>query len=520
MCGVLVTRGGEVQQAKFSSALKELNYRGPDAQAFCQVHDIWLGHTRLKIQDLDDQSNQPFYSQCGRYIIVFNGEIYNFKELQHSHSLQTKTTSDTEVLLMLYQKLGQSMLPLLNGMFAFLIYDTLSRDLFAARDRLGIKPLFYAKRGDCITFSSEPSAILALGQVSSELDEVGVRQYRKLRTFFNNHTVYRDISSFPAGHYWLNGKICRYWSLPEVEQAPPSDYELRELVNSAVDYRCISDVPVGSFLSGGLDSTIISGLAKTANTYTVGTAQSNEFKWGEIAAKFQGNNLHCVEIDDSQFQPLWKEMLEQRKEPLSVPNEVLIYAMSKVLKKDITVVLSGEGADELFFGYDRTFRWADQNAWDVREFDQLYSYGSHQDDEIIDYVMQPFQHYKQNITRIAAFFQIAHLHGLLRRLDFATMLCGVEARVPFVDHRVVERMAGVSFNYRVEGSNVKAPLKRVFNNIVPDEIIRRKKVGFPVNLSSVLKESMSDSPMDDWLQKNLHLLTENIIVRNCHECRY
>ncbi|WP_161602053.1 asparagine synthase (glutamine-hydrolyzing) [Aliiglaciecola lipolytica] len=495
-----------LSQTQFSSALNELNYRGPDAQASCQVNDVWLGHTRLKIQDLNDQSNQPFYSKCKRYVIVFNGEIYNFKELKLAHALTTETTSDTEVLLLLYMKLKEGMLPLLNGMFALIIFDVVTGDLFAARDRLGIKPLFYSTTGKGITFSSEPSAILALGQASNQIDDIGLRQYQKLRTFFNNHTIYRDVSSFPAGHYWLNGKFQGYWSLPETEQMPPSDEELRELLVSAVDYRCISDVPVGSFLSGGLDSTIIAGLANKVSTYTVGTADNNEFEWGQMAAEFQHSQLHCVELKNSEFAPLWHSMLKQRKEPLSVPNEVLIYAMSRELKKKITVVLSGEGADELFFGYDRIFRWAHENVWNIREFDNLYSYGSHQDDEIIDYAMQPFAHHKTNISRIAAFFQIAHLHGLLRRLDFATMFCGVEARVPFVDHRLIERMAGVSFNYRMADNIVKAPLKRVFKDVVPKGIIDRKKVGFPVSLAQVMNVGSSEKPMDSWLRENLNML--------------
>jgi asparagine synthase (glutamine-hydrolysing) len=169
-----------------------------------------------------------------------------------------------------------------------------------------------------------------------------------------------------------------------------------------------------------------------------------------------------------------------------------------------TVILSGEGADELFFGYDRIFNWAGNNIWDLNSFDELYSYGSHKDNEILEDVLAPFMDYGSCIEIVAAFFQVAHLHGLLRRLDNATMLCSVEARVPFVDHRLVERMAGVSFNYRIHNNISKFPLKSIFSEYLPKEIIDRKKVGFPVPLANIFSDK--NEPMDQWLQFNLETL--------------
>ena len=197
-------------------------------------------------------------------------------------------------------------------------------------------------------------------------------------------------------------------------------------------------------------------------------------------------------------------MINKRKEPLSVPNEVLLYEMTKQVKIKNTVVLSGEGADELFFGYDRIFNWAQNNKWDLESFDSYYSYGSHKDDEIIEDVLSPFMNYGECIDIVAAFFQVAHLHGLLRRLDNATMLCSVEARVPFVDHRLVERMAGVPFTYRFKNGISKYPLKKLFKDHLPEEIINRKKVGFPVPISKIFNEK--NQPMDQWLKFNLDTL--------------
>ena len=337
-----------------------------------------------------------------------------------------------------------------------------------------------------------------------EFDDIGLRQYRKLRTFFNGRTAYSGIRMFPAAHYMLSGKIYRYWQLSDGEQDPPDDEELRELIESSVSYRCISDVSVGSFLSGGLDSTIIAGLAEKPHTWVVGFSEENEFNWAKCASD-RFKSIHTeVQINEEEFVDIAKEMIRERREPLSVPNEVLLYKMTHEVKRKNTVVLSGEGADELMYGYDRIFRWAETNAWDLREFNKMYSYGTNDDLEIVEDAVSPFVHYGKAIKIVSAFFQIAHLHGLLRRLDNSTMRCSVEARVPFVDHRLVERMSGVCFSYRMKMGRGKAPLKRVFSDIVPHKIRDREKVGFPVVLDNIpFKNISGKSGMDVWLKFNL-----------------
>jgi asparagine synthase (glutamine-hydrolysing) len=194
-----------------------------------------------------------------------------------------------------------------------------------------------------------------------------------------------------------------------------------------------------------------------------------------------------------------------------VPNEVQLYVMTREVREHNTVILSGEGADELFFGYDRVFRWAaESERFDLREFDRLYSYGRHEDDEVLEDALAPFRDRGATIDVVAAFFQVSHLHGLLRRLDNSTMRCSVEGRVPFVDYRLIERMAGVPFEFRMAGGEVKAPLKRIFADLVPREIIERKKVGFPVDLQRVFGSDSSGDDgkpqMDRWLQFNLETL--------------
>lgn len=510
MCGILFSDNPSVQKDEFLKALGLMHHRGPDAPScYFESKAFKLGHNRLKILDIADRSNQPFFSADKRFAIVYNGEIYNYRELAQAHDIAMRTECDTELLLGLYIKIGPRLLNMLNGMFTFVIVDFQTQDVFIARDRLGIKPLYIAREGDQTSLSSEIAPLVDLAKAKS-FDNTALRQYRKLRAPFGTRTAYSNIEMFPPAHYMFNGHLTRYWKLPEGPQAPPTDEEVRDLIESAVRYRCLSDVPVGSYLSGGLDSTIVAGLASKPDTWTVGFRDRNEFEWGRMAAENFRSDHSEVLIDEEEFIALATEMIVKRKEPLSVPNEVLLYKMTGEVKKRNTVVLSGEGADELFFGYDRIFRWAaSADHWDIREFARLYSYGSHDDIEIVEDVMAPYSRLPRRIDRVAAFFQTDHLHGLLRRLDNSTMLCSVEARVPFVDHRLVERMAGVPFDYRMKGGVVKAPLKRVFDDLVPKPIIERVKVGFPVPLDSMHFGPAigGNTAMDRWLEFNLNVLS-------------
>jgi asparagine synthase (glutamine-hydrolysing) len=508
MCGILYSEG--IAAGEFELSLSSMNHRGPDARGVLGLDCAFVGHQRLSILDLGVQSNQPVVSRDGNLVLSYNGEIYNFLELAAKYSLECRTHCDTEVLLLLYQKLGENCLDELNGMFAFVVVDRRDGSVFAARDRLGIKPLYIDHRGGRLAIASEIAPLLELNG-SFDWDEEGLRQYVKLRTCFGSKTIYRGIEQLPAGTYLKGGRIVRYWSLPEGEQEPPSDEELRYLIEDSVKLRMVSDVPVGSYLSGGLDSTIIAGLSGVKDVWSVGFAEKNEFEYAQLAAdSFGVNHTPCV-VDAAEFQATAQQMVQKRREPLSVPNEVLIYLMTQQVKQKNTVVLSGEGADELFFGYDRIFRWAaGADKFDLKKFNQLYSYGSHSDDEIVDSVLQPhLEVAKSTEDAVARFFQLDHLQGLLRRLDNATMLASVEARVPFVDHRLVERLAGVSSGYRMADGVVKSPLKRLFAELVPAPIIQRKKVGFPVPLETIpfYNPAESGAVMDQWLKFNLRTLT-------------
>ena len=505
MCGILATINLKVNEKNFIDALKLMEHRGPDNTGTYFDGENLFGHTRLSILDLNERSNQPFFYKD--FMIIYNGEVYNYKELAKDHNIQTETSSDTEVVLKMYIKYGAKALDYFNGMFAFLIYNLKTKKIFVARDRLGIKPLYYRKINNGFIFSSEIAPILHL--FDDKVNPFAIRQYKKLRMTVRNDSLYENIFFFPAGYYY-DGELKKYWELDYSYKKPPSYDELRWLIEDAVKLRKRSDVPVGSYLSGGLDSTILTYLLKPDHTWTVGFKELNEFNWGRIAAKNLSSTHHEVVVNKNEFLNTTEWMVKKRKEPLSVPNEVLLYLMTKEVRKENIVVLSGEGADELFWGYDRIFRWAHQaSELTIEKFDQYYCYGSEKDDEVIAYALENLPNGTVE-QKIGYYFQITHLHGLLRRVDNSTMFNSVEARVPFVDHRLVERLAGVPFEWKM-GSSFKEPLKRIFKNLIPKEIIERKKVGFPVPLDEIFTNlNQGQKPYDAWFDYNLKILTMEV----------
>jgi len=507
MCGLFFTQNAKADLEKLLSLNGLMHHRGPDSAGHFFRSPFFLGFNRLSILDLSRLADQPFMSRSGKHVVIFNGEIYNYRELVKKYRLEMRTTGDTELLVELYEIYGEKILGELNGMFAFVILNLVTNTVFAARDRLGVKPLYIFSENETVAMASEISPLLDLCG-SAEVDDIGLRQYKKLRTFFNGHTLYKKIKVFPPGHYYKNGVFTRYWGLPEPKETSPTDDALRDLIKSSVAYRCISDVPVASFLSGGLDSSIVTLLAKPASTWSIGFSDSNEFLWADIVAKAAGTRHQNITVSDEAFLEAARHMVIARREPLSVPNEVLIYLMAKEVRKETKVVLCGEGADELFFGYDRIFRWAaQQKSFDIEQFGELYAYGKHSDIEILEYALEPYiKVYNTPLHIVSAFFQIGHLHGLLRRLDNSTMQAGIEAREPFVDYRLIEALFGIGLDYKMQDGIVKAPLKRLFKSLLPPEIIERPKVGFPVPLERIFKAKDRADGFNSWFNFNLNIL--------------
>jgi asparagine synthase (glutamine-hydrolysing) len=499
MCGIIFTNIKSIKKNIFQKSTMEMIHRGPDNQSYLEINKFKFGHTRLSIQDLDTRSNQPM--RINDYVIIFNGEIYNFNTLAKDHNLKVKTKSDTEVLLLMYIKYGSKCLKYFNGMFAFIIFNTKNEEFFVARDRLGIKPLYFYRNKNNFIFCSEIKPIKNL--IKTSIDNFSIRQYKKFRMFLDNNTIYKEIKFFPQGYYFYKNKFTKYWDLDFDNKKNPNDAKLKFLINDAVKLRTISDVPMGTFISGGIDSTIISAIAKPNYLWSVGFKNFNEFKWCKIANQTIKSKINNIVVDPAKFKILTKQMIEKRSEPLCVPNEVLINILSKEAKNKNTVLLSGEGADEVFWGYDRIFRWAysKNNNFSIKEFEELYCYGRNKDNDIMDYAYSLMEG-KNTLEKVSYFFLKYHLHGLLRRLDNSTMLNSIEARVPFCDHRIVDYIHNASFKWKM-GKGVKEPLKRIFRNKIPIEIINRKKVGFPVDMSQIFKSNNKKSFYDQWMEFNL-----------------
>jgi asparagine synthase (glutamine-hydrolysing) len=512
MCGILFSNRQKENKEKFKAALDLLDHRGPDNQSMIVEDMNYFGHTRLSIQDIYSRSNQPFYSKSGKLILIYNGEIYNSDELIKKHNLVLRTKSDTEVVIELYEKMGPKFLLEIEGMFAIIIYNIESNRLFYARDRLGIKPLYIYRDKLGVILSSEISSILELTN-DYELGEIGLRQYKYLRTFFREHTIYKNIKSVEPGTYSMDNVTRKYWELNDNHKSKIEIDELDFLLSETVKRHLISDVPVGTFLSGGIDSTYIALKSNVQNSWCIGGPNKNEFMQAESNARLLNINHQNIEVSDEDFVNELRMLVSKRKEPVSVPNEVYISYACKTIVKTNKVVLSGEGADELFAGYNRIFEWSSQvEYFDIQQFAKLYSYGSIGDLEILEYSLEPFMKWEIPYLIVSSFMQISHLQGLLKRLDNATMQYGVEARVPYVDHKLVEELFGYPYFKKNVGGKSKGMLKSILEKYVLPEIANRDKIGFPVDVNSIFKHMnlpVFENDYDTWLNFNLELMGIN-----------
>ena len=348
--------------------------RGPDAEALCTDQGIALGHRRLAILDLDSRSNQPMTSSCGRYIIVFNGEIYNYKELRHeleAEGVHFHTTSDTEVLLTLFALKGKQMLLKLRGMFAFAVWDTVERVLFIARDPYGIKPLYYSQTEHGLVFASQVKALLTSSLISRELEPAGIAGFYLWGSVPEPWTLYRDVFALPAGHWLLasNGKMAetfcwydirKHWRCDSIQlPALKLQERVQQAVRTSVQAHLISDVPVSVFLSGGIDSGVIAGLAVELGAKVEGITigfeefagqQHDEVPMARAIAAHYGIPHHVRTIKRNEFEQDLPCILDAMDQP-SIDGVNTWFASKAAAELGYKVVLSGVGGDELFCGY-------------------------------------------------------------------------------------------------------------------------------------------------------------------------
>jgi asparagine synthase (glutamine-hydrolysing) len=503
-----------------------LSHRGPDDSGIYINKNIAFAHRRLSIIDLEN-GRQPMANEDNTVWITYNGEIYNFMELKKQLAEKGhvfKTNCDTEVIIHSYEEYGTDCVLKFNGMFAFAVWDSREKILFLARDRLGIKPLYYTISNGNFVFASEIKALLRHPSVKTEVEKKSIPEYLFCTSLLGSNTMFKNISALPAGHMVLfkngNNKVTQYWDL-ELKSAPVDELsfdQYKELIFSILDdsvrMRLMSDVPFGSLLSGGLDSSIISALAtkhvkQELKTFSMEYSRNIEMGTQSLDTKFANLMAKVFKTDHREFifRPeeyygFHEKVTWHMEKPVELTTPSL-YLLHNKLKKYVTVVLSGEGSDELFGGYFfflqnakdrrlREFPWAPY----FDEVSMLLNGNIEKETgfrESVKYSLDSMltKHNTEDfLNRVLYLFIKIYLLEMLERQDKTSMAWGVETRVPFLDHRFVELIVNIPSRYKIKDGSEKYILKESFRGFIPDEILDRKKkpFPFPVDLRSVISQ--------------------------------
>ncbi|MBR7038456.1 MAG: asparagine synthase (glutamine-hydrolyzing), partial [Oscillospiraceae bacterium] len=360
MCGFVgftnaIRDDGTVVEAMMDT----IRHRGPDAGGKYVDDDIALGHRRLSIIDISSQGDQPLYSEDGQLVLVFNGEIYNYRELREeliAKGYRFATNTDSEVLIYGYREYGTDLLPRLRGMFAFVIWDKASKTLFGARDFFGIKPLYYAEMGGTLLFGSEIKAFLKHPSFEKELNTAALEEYLTFQYSAMDETFFKGVYRLQPAHYflWKDGKldIHRYWDVRFQPDESPSLEDwvkaVSEVFHDSVRAHKIADVEVGSFLSSGVDSSYVAAVADVDKTFTVGFGEDeryNEIGWAKRFSKAIGKQNFSKVISPEEYWGELRHIQYQMDEPLADPAAIALFFVCQLASEQVKVVLSGEGAD-------------------------------------------------------------------------------------------------------------------------------------------------------------------------------
>lgn len=507
-----------------------LVHRGPDANGFWITNHAAFAHTRLIVIDPEGGAQPMIRKFSGNiYVIVYNGELYNTDELRtrlEARGHKFNSHSDTEVLLTSYIEWGEKCVEHLNGIYAFGVWDGSKQSLFLARDRLGVKPLFYAKRGSSLMFASELKALLIHPDIKPEIGMDGLSEVFGLgpsRT--PGQGVFKDIFELRPGYILIYDntgiRINKYWQLESRQHEDDLDTTintLRGLVLDAVKRQLVSDVPLCSFLSGGLDSSIISTVAaniyrsnnKILNTYSIDYVGNKEnFKptefqpnsdapWVRLMSEHIGSNHTNIMLDTPQLVDALKNAVIARDLPGMADVDSSLYLFSKEVKKGATVGLSGECADEIFGGYPWFYREEDINSdifpW-LRSIDRregILSKSLREELDLKGYVQRRYLETLDEVPRLSSesakesrIRELFYLNitwfmtSLLERKDRMTMATGLEVRVPFADHRLAEYAWNIPWEMKNFDQREKGLLRRALQGVLPDEIINRRKSPYP-----------------------------------------
>jgi asparagine synthase (glutamine-hydrolysing) len=570
MCGIagkVDFTGRPVSEAVLRRMCDAIVHRGPDAEGYhCEPY-IGLGERRLAIIDLSEQANPPLSNEDDAAWIVFNGEIYNFRELrsglrEEGHVFRTKT--DTEVILHLYEKHGVECLSHLRGMFAFAIWDSRKRILFAARDRFGEKPFFYSRTPAAFVFGSSLNALIADSDVTSDPSFTAIDSYLSHQYVPSPLTAFAGIFKLPPAHYLLcdsqgDLKIARYWSPPVGEKTRAGEAEIStelvRLLRDSVRGRMISDVPLGVFLSGGIDSGTVAALmamesSRPVQTFSIGFEDESidELSYARKMAERYGTDHHefVVKPSTAEVLPL---LVRHYGEPFADSSAIPTYYVSKLAREQITVALSGDGGDESFSGYEHypdTDRWSPADfvplpvrrqvsgamqslleslpygnltsrmnrAWQMVGATLPDRYRTHlsivkEDEKRACYTPYfrsllegsngtshlqdlPWDKSMDRFDWMARHDQNFYLPDcLMVKTDVASMANSLEVRCPFLDHKLVEFAATIPSSLKRKGRSGKAILKRAVRNLFPADVLQKPKTGFSVPLSRWLRTDLA-----------------------------
>ena len=515
-----------------------LEHRGPDDKGIFIENNIGLGHRRLAILDTSSAGHQPFHSEDARYVLVFNGEIYNFKDFYSelkSAGFDIKTASDTEILMKLYQLYGIKMLHRLNGMFAFSIWDKAEKKLILVRDRMGVKPLYYSIYNESLYFASEQKALFTAG-VPLKIAQSGLEEYIFNRFVAGEDTLYQNVQKLLPGHYMIfheNGKIItdKWWDLKkESQEHPHIDNPVewfRETFDDSIRLRMVSDVPVGVLLSGGLDSSsILASLhdQKYGNihSFNIGFKEKehNESHLAKMLSDKFGYGFHTTELEGEKLYNNLIRATYFQDEPIMHLNEPHLLSISELAKPSVKVLLSGEGADELMGGYvrykplqypsllhaiatigsfgyfakspryEKLARYAQLaesshlvlfNGCNIYPQDISSSFGIKnipKNEYRNKIYTEATALYPNNLRRQALYFdQHTYLCSLLDRNDRVTMGASIECREPFLDPRLIAGLGSLEDKWLFTGKKGKFILKTAMQDRLPSEILTFKKVG-------------------------------------------
>jgi asparagine synthase (glutamine-hydrolysing) len=578
MCGIAgyvsVTPAAD-SEAILKRMTDAIAHRGPDDYGY--YHDAYahLGHRRLSIIDVA-AGHQPMTNETGSHWITYNGEIFNHQEIrpgleQAGHRYQTHC--DTETILHAYEEMGPASVELYRGMFAYAIWDREKRRLFCVRDRLGIKPFYYFWDGRIFAFASEIKALLAHPAVSAELEEQVLPEYLAFGYLSEERTLFRGIRKLMPGHH-LTLDACgpapapvirQYWDSPAAVPVRAGEAELiaetRRRLEETVRMRLMSDVPLGMFLSGGVDSSAIAALTRRltsgpVKTFSVGYEEEHfsELSYAAQVARAIGTDHHEVRVGIDDFFNELPKLIYHEDEPITWPSSVSLYFVSRLAAREVKVVLTGEGSDEIFGGYER-YRWNLINMRAARAYGVLPAFlrsalskqlqtssllraslrrklrhsflGRHATLEslFLDNFYCAFSREEQNsllgsepgavygnylrywqaregdslLARMLYADQKTYLVELLMKQDQMSMACSIESRVPLLDHKLVEFSTTIPDAMKIRGGTQKYILKRAVEDLLPHGIIHRKKMGFPTPLRQWLLDERA-RPLYDALR--------------------